>query len=98
MDSVISKIQNIELKVKKMSLVLEQYKTDCSLLKDENLRLKRSLAKYEGSPSEPNPVEFTMPIASIPTPKVSVDNEALKVKFDRYIKEVDKCIELVNNW
>lgn len=97
MDTVISKIQNIELKVKKLTLLVEQYKTDCSLLKEENLRLKRSLAKYEGKPSEPKTIETAIPVASIPTPQ-KVDNSALKAKVDRYIKEVDKCIELVNNW
>jgi len=100
MDSVISKVQSIELKVKKLTLLLEQYETDCALLKDENLRLKRSLAKYEDIPSEPKPIELEMsipePVANpIPT---SSNNDALKAKVDRYIKEVDKCIELVNNW
>ncbi len=100
MDSVISKVQSIELKVKKLTLLLEQYETDCALLKDENLRLKRNLAKYEEMPSEPKPIETAI---SIPAPAmnpiiVSSNNEALKAKVDRYIKEVDKCIELVNNW
>ena len=100
MDSVISKVQSIELKVKKLTLLLEQYETDCALLKDENLRLKRNLAKYEDLPSEPKTIESEI---SIPAPVInpipaSSNNEALKSKVDRYIKEVDKCIELVNNW
>lgn len=102
MDSVISKVQNIELKVKKLTLLLEQYKTDCALLKEENLRLKRNLDKNEVVSSESNSIEAAIPIAS-PTSKsanskTDMDREAMKTKLDRYIKEVDKCIELVNNW
>lgn len=102
MDSVISKVHSIELKVKKLTLLLEQYQTDCALLKEENLRLKRSLTKNEGSPLEIKSVESAIPIASIaPTKtigKSDMEREALKAKLDRYMKEVDKCIELVNNW
>lgn len=101
MDSMISKVQNIELKVKKLTLLLEQYETDCALLKDENLRLKKNLAKYEDNiPSEPISIDsaVSIPAAAAEPPKKSKDNDALKAKVDRYIKEIDKCIELVNNW
>jgi len=100
MDSVITKVQSIELKVKKLTLLLEQYETDCALLKDENLRLTRSLAKYEDVSSEPKSIEsaISMPVATMNPVPASSNNDALKAKVDRYIKEVDKCIELVNNW
>ena len=100
MDSMISKVQSIELKVKKLTLLLEQYETDCALLKDENLRLKRNLAKYEDTASEPISIDsaISIPAAAAEPPKQSKDNDALKAKVDRYIKEIDKCIELVNNW
>lgn len=101
MDSVISKVQNIELKVKKLTLLLEQYKTDCALLNEENQRLKRNLAKHEGNTSEPKAVESASYVTSLPEPvpnSAPRENEVLKAKFDRYIKEVDKCIEIVNNW
>ncbi|MBT8218859.1 MAG: hypothetical protein KJP00_03495 [Bacteroidia bacterium] len=101
MDSVISKVQNIELKVKKLTLLLEQYKTDCALLNEENQRLKQNLAKHEGNTSEPKAVESALYRSSIPQSapaRSEKETEALKAKFDRYIKEVDKCIEIVNNW
>ena len=100
MDSLISKVQSIELKVRKLTLLLEQYETDCALLKDENQRLKRSLAKHEGVSSESIIVEpvIAVPKAAISSKKESGSNEALKAKVDKYIKEVDKCIELVNSW
>jgi len=97
---MISKVQSIELKVKKLTLLLEQYETDCALLKDENLRLKKNLAKYEDIPSEPISIDtaISIPAAAAEPPKQNKDNDALKAKVDRYIKEIDKCIELVNNW
>lgn len=101
MDSVISKVQNIELKVKKLTLLLEQYKTDCALLKEENLRLKREISKNEVSTSVSNTIEGGIPLASVSTSSAKssdAEKEAIKAKLDRYIKEVDKCIELVNNW
>ena len=101
MDSVISKVQNIELKVKKLTLLLEQYKTDCALLKEENLRLKRELSKNEVNSSVSNTIEASIPLASVSSDsskEVAVEKEVIKAKLDRYIKEVDKCIELVNNW
>ena len=100
MDSLISKVQSIELKVRKLTLLLEQYETDCALLKDENHRLKQSLAKYEGVSSESTIVELAaaIPTAAVSSVKENRSNEALKAKVDKYIKEVDKCIELVNSW
>lgn len=100
MDSLISKVQSIELKVKKLTLLVEQYETDNALLADENQRLKRNLDKYEDRPSEPKFIEsaVSIPSASSAIKENSRNTEALKAKVDKYIKEVDKCIDLVNNW
>lgn len=101
MDTVIARIQKIELKVKKLTLALEQYKTDNELLKAENSKLNQLLRKYEGRNTHSDITQSDIPIASLDH-QASKQNEpnmdAIKSKLDRYIKEVDKCIELVNNW
>lgn len=101
MDTVIARIHKIELKVKKLTLSLEQYKTDNTLLKEENSKLNQLLKKYEGRESQHDITQSAIPIASFDhqaSKSSEKDVEAIRNKLDKYIKEVDKCIELVNNW
>ena len=89
-----NKLDQIELKVRRLALKLDQLKTSNQQLLEENQLLKTALKKED---SKRNTLE--QQLKSTHTALVSKQDDApestkkIRKELDQYIKEIDKCIE-----
>ncbi len=84
---VIQKLEKLEEKVKVMTQKLEYLRKENMMLIEENVRLKD---KSEGAQA----------IESKGQKAIKVENlqvEKMKRDLDKYIVDLDKCLEMINN-
>ncbi|MBX2816230.1 MAG: hypothetical protein KTR24_09535 [Saprospiraceae bacterium] len=87
MNMVIQKLEKLEEKVKVMTQKLEYLRKENMMLIEENVRLKD---KSEGAQA----------IESKGQKAIKVENlqvEKMKRDLDKYIVDLDKCLEMINN-
>ena len=96
--SVTDLFENIELKIKQLTLKVERLEKENIALKSENEKQKVELDLQKDTASALNEqlLEAQMAVSS----KKNEDrehSEQLKQQMDQYIKEIDKCIEWLHN-
>lgn len=90
-DFIISKLQNLELKLNKLLEEHEGLKVELSVSKAENDGLKNIIGKQnEELKNFQNQEKITKIVSSIAEGTHS--NPELKLKINEYIKEIDRCI------
>ena len=94
MDPISQQIHVIHDKVKQLATQLEQLRQQNSSLLQENATLKQTNAQQAATLTDMEEKLKTLQIAK----GVSVDEEktALKLKINEYIREIDKCIAMLN--
>ena len=95
MQDILQKLNRLEDKIKQMSQKIEYLRKENIMLIEENVKLKQDIEKQRGgSMVSPEKVVFRT------KENIDVNNqnsEQLKRDLDKYIVEIDKCIELINN-
>lgn len=104
MQTLINKIESIELKVKKLVQQHEYLKRENLMLIEENIKLRQELEETENkiktSYSKPqNEVQPTFGIIDADTAARSgegtnLDIAKIRKEIDQYIADIEKCIEL----
>lgn len=79
-----SQFDGIELKVRQMGEALDSLRAENAQLRDENLRLKQELEKS----AQAQPIA----VQNLPPER----KEELRKQIDRYIEEIERCIEWLN--
>lgn len=90
-DFIISKLQDLELKLKKLLVEQEALKAQLAASKAENEELNNIIrAQNEEIKNFQNQEKITKIVASIA--EGAQNNTELKLKINEYIKEIDRCI------
>jgi len=93
---------DIEARLKAIQLKLQQLLKQYQLLQKENTQLKKELAKSQQNNSEKTEQLQTLQ-QQVDVLKLGVrgwgeqEKEELEKRIDVYLKEIDKCIALLNN-
>ena len=94
MQALAEKINGIEQKVRQLAAKLEQVQKENAAYKEENRKLRTDLAVIMEKESQIQPSKVVEP------PNVVVKNggepvnsKKLRKEIDQYIKEINKCIE-----
>ena len=91
---VIQKIDRVEEKVRQLCQKMEYLKKENIMLIEENVKLKQEAEKIRNSGGGQRGRNQERPDT---THNNGVESEQIKKALDKYIVEVDKCIELINN-
>jgi len=99
MQALADKLNTIEVKVKQLAQKIEQVQQENAVFKEENRRLKTDLAVLieKGGQGGATP---TVPVVQQVAPikrKEQLNTKKLKKEIEQYIKEIDKCIEWLQN-
>lgn len=96
------KIDSIELKVREVAFKLERLKKENAALREENKtlktmvdRLKQARASVEGDLTNTDQAPPRQDGSS--QPAEGEESEKLRAQIDQYIREIDQCIEWLNN-
>jgi septal ring factor EnvC (AmiA/AmiB activator) len=88
---IVSKLQDLELKLKKLLVEHEQLKVELSASVSDNEDLRNIIKEQnEGIKNFQNQEKITKIVTSIAEGTQS--NTELKLKINEYIKEIDRCI------
>lgn len=91
-----SKIQEIKIKVQKLvSLHLEVQKLN-RLFRDENSQLKATIEQQKSTLKEMNDKIKTIQVSKS-LPAGENETREMKLRINELIREVDKCLTLLNN-
>lgn len=94
MQALAEKINGIEQKVRRLAAKLEQVQKENAAYKEENRKLRTDLAVLMEKESQVN--TQTVPTAPAVVQKNGgepVNSKKLRKEIDQYIKEINKCIE-----
>ena len=98
------KIDSIEMKVRELAFKLERLKKENAalreenkLLKVENDHLKRQVTDTEGNIIGNTDQAQRHPDGQPGEPGEGDQSEKLRAQIDQYIREIDQCIEWLNN-
>ena len=94
--SVKEKLSSIEVKINRLGESHSRMKVENNRLKVEAEILRKRLTEQEKVINELENKNVNLHIAR-PAPETAGQNDAIREKIDRYIKEIDKCIELLNS-
>lgn len=94
--SVREKLASIETKVNHLGESHNRIKVENNRLKVEAEILRKRLAEQDKVINELENKNVNLHIAR-PVLETAGQNDAIRQKIDRYIKEIDKCIELLNS-
>ena len=97
MEAVDQKIQDIQLKLKKLLVKQEQQKMDIQVLKEENEQLRLQINQTNNEERRRSS-ELDVKGESISDSRYATTISGMKSKMEKYIDEVDRCIALINNW
>lgn len=92
------KIDNIELKIRQLALKLERFRKENADLTKKNEQLKAELDKQKGTVSAlKDKLTKTQNVLERQEVDESEHSRQLKQQLDQYIREIDKCIEWLQN-
>lgn len=90
------KLEGIEAKINRLGTDYNRLKTENNRLKVEADILKKRLAEQEKVIGDLENKNVHLHIAR-PAEKSAAESGELRKKIDKYIKEIDRCIELLNS-
>ena len=88
MQNILKKLDRFEDKVKELSQKVEYLRKENMMLIEENVKIKKEAERIKDNHQEGNGVEEALA-------KVSVDQ--CKKDLNKYIGEVENCIEIINS-
>ena len=96
MQDILKKLDRLEDKVLQLSQKIEYLRKENIMLIEENVKIKQESEKIK---SGKNALGQSGSEQMLKEEKSSVllQTEQMKKELDKYIVEVDKCIELINN-
>ncbi|MCB0668247.1 MAG: hypothetical protein KDC80_20615 [Saprospiraceae bacterium] len=96
MQDILRKLDRLEDRVMQLSQKIEYLRKENIMLIEENVKIKQEAEKNKIGK---NALEQSDGVERISDSKTSVvrQTEQMKKELDKYIVEVDKCIELINN-
>ena len=99
MQALADKLNTIELKVKRLAQKMEQVQQENAAFKEENKKLKTDLAVMleKGGQAITTPVAPTVPVVAKKSGEKQLNTKKLKKEIEQYIKEINKCIEWLQN-
>ncbi len=99
MEALSQHLSGIESKVRQLALKLERIQKENSALKAQNEKLVTDLAAKNNQVLElkDKVAKSVQPIVVEKKEQPSISSKKLKKEIDQYIKEVDKCIEWLQN-
>lgn len=100
--SLSEKLDSIELKVREVAFKLERLKKENAALREENKTLKAMVDRLQqvraNAESDPIDIDQASPRQEGSTsPAEGEESEKLRAQIDQYIREIDQCIEWLNN-
>jgi len=90
------KLNGIEQKINRLGTDYNRLKTENNRLKVEAEVLKKRIGEQDGVIKDLENKNVHLHIAR-PAEKSAAESGALRKKIDKYIKEIDRCIELLNS-
>ncbi len=92
------KIDNIELKIRQLALKVERLRNENIDLSKKNEQLKAELDKQQGAVSAlKDKLTKTQGVLERREVNETEHTQQLRGQLDQYIKEIDKCIEWLQN-
>tara|TARA_Y100001968_G_scaffold316219_1_gene343769 strand:+ start:1008 stop:1292 length:285 start_codon:yes stop_codon:yes gene_type:complete len=89
-------VQNIEEKVHRLILLYDDIKKKKEILKEENIQLKKEISKKEDSLKQLEESIKLIRISKSTDTQDAEKNKASRQKINEYVREIDKCIALLN--
>ena len=89
-------VQNIEDKVQKLILLYNDINKEKEILKKENIQLRKEILEKEGSLKELEDSIKLIRISKSTDTQDAEKNKASRQKINEYVREIDKCIALLN--
>lgn len=98
MEVLADRLQGIELKLRQLALKVERLESENVDLLAENKKLKASLSQKDNAVGllEDNLQKSQLSL-DLMREKEPVRSKKIRKDIERYIKEIDKCIEWLNN-
>ena len=101
MNSVLIKLDDLELKIRRMGQRLEALKKENDALVDENIKLKQILEKQKDiqtSRTEKNAKNTgTNTGNNHQNDGKTTDKQHISQQLELYIQEIDKCVDMLQN-
>ena len=94
--SIHVKLTELERKISQLGESYNRLKTENARLSTESTVLKSRISEQQEMIKQLEDKNVNLHIARNPG-RDTDENERLKKKIDQYIKEIDKCIELLNS-
>ena len=89
-------VQNIEEKVQRIIFLYDDVKKKKEILKEENIQLKKEISKNKDSLKELEESIKLIRISKSTDTQDAEKNKASRQKINEYVREIDKCIALLN--
>ena len=89
-------VQNIEEKVQRIIFLYDDIKKKKEILKEENIQLKKEISKNKDSLKELEESIKLIRISKSTDTQDAEKNKASRQKINEYVREIDKCIALLN--
>jgi len=101
MNSVLVKLDDLELKVRRMGQRLEALKKENDALIEENIKLKQILEKKDTQISRTEKNAKNTGVAAgnnhSQDGAASTDKQRISQQLELYIQEIDKCVDMLQN-
>ena len=89
-------VQNIEEKVRRLILLYDDIKKKKEILEEENIQLKKEISEKVDSLKELEESIKLIRISKSTDTQDAEKNKASRQKINEYVREIDKCIALLN--
>lgn len=96
MEAINQQLEQIENKVSQLLVLYQKAIAEKQTLGQQLARLKQETAEKDRHLAELEEKVRTLQIARGATSDVSEDKTALKLKINEYIREIDKCLAMLN--
>ena len=89
-------VQNIEEKVQRIIFLYDDIKKKKEILEEENIQLKKEISEKGDSLKELEESIKLIRISKSTDTQDAEKNKASRQKINEYVREIDKCIALLN--
>jgi regulator of replication initiation timing len=97
MQALLQNIEGIELKIRALADKILKLKKEKEILIEENLSLKKDLDHLKGVKKELELKLSEMILVPQKSKEGEEQKQKVKKELDFYLKEIDKCIDLMQN-